>query len=127
MSTTNHWLDCDLMSAPRVALVQSQEEFDDVLRSAGSAHRALWISSPQANATTTWTEHSDGAPIYIVSLAVKPGIIGIQIAAILVHEAVHVFQYHCEYLGETAPSKEFEAYSIQHISQALMQKYADQL
>lgn len=127
MKPAQYWLDYDLTPAPRVALVLSQEEFDDALRSAGSTHRALWISSPQSNATTSWTEHSDGAPIYIVSLAVKPDIFGTQIAAMLVHEAVHVFQYHCEYLGETSPSKEFEAYSIQTISQALMQKYADRL
>lgn len=49
---------------------------------------------------------------------------GTAIAALLVHEAVHVFQHICERIGEETPSKEFEAYSIQRISQDLMYFYA---
>jgi len=41
--------------------------------------------------------------------------------AMLVHEAVHIWQRIREAMGENAPSSEFEAYSIQSISQDLMQ------
>ncbi len=51
---------------------------------------------------------------------------GIAIAGVLVHEAVHVWQYFCEDIGEENPSVEFEAYSIQAIAQALMRDYARQ-
>ena len=44
---------------------------------------------------------------------------------LLVHEAVHVWQQTRVYLGETAPSPEFEAYAIQNISGNLMQAFAD--
>jgi hypothetical protein len=45
----------------------------------------------------------------------------------LVHEAVHVWQFHCENIGEREPSIEFEAYSIQAVSQFLMEAYAASL
>lgn len=38
-----------------------------------------------------------------------------EVANILVHEAVHVWQAYCRDIGETSPSDEFEAYSIQAI------------
>lgn len=48
-----------------------------------------------------------------------------QTLALLVHEAVHVWQWHCDVMGEDEPSREFEAYSIQAISQSLIQAYID--
>lgn len=51
----------------------------------------------------------------------------IEIAAVLVHEAVHIWQRVCLCLNETTPSDEFEAYSIQWISQNLMFQYAEWL
>jgi hypothetical protein len=37
------------------------------------------------------------------------------VTSTLVHESVHAFQYVCRKMGETHPSPEFEAYSIQAI------------
>jgi hypothetical protein len=51
---------------------------------------------------------------------------GVEIAALIVHEAVHVWQECAEYLGEKNPGREFEAYSIQHISEQLMKSYVEQ-
>lgn len=50
----------------------------------------------------------------------------IQVAGLLVHEAVHIFQRHCRDIGERSPSSEFEAYSIQQISQNLMAAFVQQ-
>lgn len=41
----------------------------------------------------------------------------------LTHEAVHIWQEIKLQLGEKEPSYEFEAYSIQNISQNLMEAY----
>lgn len=38
----------------------------------------------------------------------------------LMHEAVHVWQFVCEKLGETAPGREMEAYGIEHITRGLI-------
>lgn len=46
-----------------------------------------------------------------------------KVMALLVHEAVHIWQWQCEFMGEDDPSREFEAYSIQAISQLLMEAY----
>jgi hypothetical protein len=50
----------------------------------------------------------------------------IAVAGLLVHEAIHLFQEYKENIGETYPSKEFEAYAIQHISQNLMWQFKEQ-
>lgn len=42
-------------------------------------------------------------------------------AAIIVHEAVHAWQHIREDIGETNPSSEFEAYSVQSICQRLFE------
>lgn len=50
-----------------------------------------------------------------------------QIHSMLCHEAVHIFQYICRDIGEQNPSEEFQAYSIQRISQNLFYEYKRQL
>jgi hypothetical protein len=49
-----------------------------------------------------------------------------QVHAMLVHEAVHLWQEIRDYIGEGRPSTEFEAYAIQSLSQRLMESYAEQ-
>ena len=51
---------------------------------------------------------------------------GVQIAALLCHEAVHIWQQARDIMGEKSPSSEFEAYSIQRIAQDLMEQYCEQ-
>lgn len=47
-----------------------------------------------------------------------------EIMALLVHECVHAFQFLCQVIGETRPSDEFEAYSIQSIFQETQEAYS---
>lgn len=47
----------------------------------------------------------------------------IGVVALIVHEAVHIWQQICEHIGEKTPSSEFEAYSIQAITEELLLAY----
>jgi hypothetical protein len=58
---------------------------------------------------------------------VTESVTAVQIAALLVHEAVHIWQQYCADIGEKEPASEQEAYAIQSISQTLMEEYARRL
>lgn len=49
----------------------------------------------------------------------------VQVYALLVHEATHVWQEILSQMSESAPSTEFEAYSMQTISQHLFTMYEE--
>lgn len=46
-----------------------------------------------------------------------------EIVGLIVHEATHVYQHMLESMGEKNPSTEFEAYSMQGITQSLLSAY----
>lgn len=84
--------------------------------------RPRWINK-NADATTHFLE-SDNRRAAIVCIEDHPERNGVATAALLVHEAVHIWQEHRMMTGETAPSSESEAYAVQNISQRLMEEFA---
>jgi hypothetical protein len=80
---------------------------------------------PNSDASTMFFVNAVGRHTAIVTLRVTTQS-GIQIAALLCHEAVHIWQQAREIMGEKTPSSEFEAYSIQRIAQDLMEQYCEQ-
>jgi hypothetical protein len=82
-----------------------------------------WVTG-NADATTHFFEHPEGGKAAIVCLS-KKELTGIQIASVLVHEAVHIWQEHKQAVGEKHPGDESEAYAIQSISQRLMEAYVE--
>ena len=122
------WLPRDLIQGPYLALVLSERAFHRAMghMKVPMDQRGSWVRAPQADATTHVMEHPECGLACVVALRTREGTTGIQIAALLVHEAVHIFQEWCQYYGEQRPSSEFEAYSIQAIAQRLMTSYAEQ-
>lgn len=49
-----------------------------------------------------------------------------EVIGMLVHEATHLKQRCMQYLGEDEPSKEFEAYSMQHLTEELCKQFFKQ-
>jgi len=81
------------------------------------------------HATTHHFTH-DGQRIALVTLNTELAKTktGAQIAALLVHEAVHIWQRHAVAIGAfNDHGDEEEAYAIQNIAQCLMTAYADRM
>ncbi len=76
------------------------------------------------DATTHFFEKGDGGLCAIVCIRPRTKDRSmIQLYALLVHEAVHIWQHILKEVGEHSPSSEFEAYAIQTLSQRLMEAY----
>jgi len=80
---------------------------------------------PTTSGRATFLNNKDGKRVVIVT--VKDGLENnhnaLEVACLLVHEAVHVWQELRITIGEDKPSEEFEAYSIQAISQELINAF----
>lgn len=104
--------------------VFTERAFHREMRRLGVPQGSATFLNPNADATTQFFHNPDKGEIAIVCMPDTHDKDGIQIACLLVHEAVHIWQHACRILGETQPSDEFEAYNIQTISQELMDLYA---
>lgn len=124
-----NWLNRDLIVGPYLTLVLSEREFHKALRHCQIPREdwVPWIKTVTADATMHWLNNPKKEMVCIVAVRVREGIAGVQIASMLVHEAVHIWQQFRERIGESSPSAEFEAYAIQSISQRLMHAYAERL
>ena len=109
---------------PCLTLVTSQDEFDAVLRHFKMPLGTPYMSSARADATAHFFDDQRGDSVAVVALGDTTGRSGVEIAGLLVHEAVHIWQTHRENIGETHPGREQEAYAVQGIAQELMAEYA---
>jgi hypothetical protein len=117
------WLDRTMMAGPYLTLCLSEEEYRAALKS---------IRIPDDG--EPWCpEHFDGAKCHqirssgalhcIVTMNGSGEHLPEEVAAMLAHEAVHVWQATCEFIGETNPGREQAAYAIQNIVYVLYQDY----
>lgn len=121
------WLNRDLVVGPYLALCTTEADYQRVLRHC-KIPRDDWDKWVHDGADATTHEFTNSNGGHICAVCIRPSEKqGPQIAGMLVHEAVHVWQYHCRSIGEREPSWEFEAYSIQAIAQRLMYAYAETL
>lgn len=124
------WLDRTLTQcAYYFCLILNEADFHKELRKLKlPEHRWAAFLNPTAHATTHHFEH-DGKMIAIVCLNAELAKekTGCQVAALLVHESVHIWQRHAAYIGAfNDHGDEEEAYAIQDIAQSLMESYAEQ-
>lgn len=119
------WLDRRVAwPGPYLTLCLSDAEYRKVMKSFHIEDPGPWVSSPSASATTHHCTTPKGDAACIVCMGDMSGHTGIEIAGLLVHEAVHVWQNYADGINEHRPGREQEAYAVQGIAQELMTEYA---
>lgn len=122
------WLNPTLLTCDHVGICFNEREFHRELRRMKvPAHQwSSWLTEG-ALATTHHLTSEKGNRASIVCTPIRKDWEGVEVAALLVHEAMHVLQEHFDYIGETAVGRETQAYAIQNISARLMAAYRDEL
>ena len=116
------WLDRRIAApGPYLTLCLSESEFRETLRRLKPASIPRWTES---DATTHHFEREDGNTCCVVCLRDHAKHSAVEVAGLLVHEAVHVWQQYCADIGEQRPGDEQEAYAVQSIAQELMAEFA---
>jgi hypothetical protein len=127
----SRWLNRELMINPYYyALCLNKKDFNYELKHLGikKTHRPEFLLNSHCNATLHFLESKKlGSNCAIICLGNTDCVDKLQVYSLLVHEAVHLWQHIKEHIGEHIPSNEFEAYSIQAISQNLMYSYKEQI
>jgi len=121
----NKWLSRSISApGPYLTLCLSEKEYEKAMKTLKVKHYGPWISTAQANATAHHLNNEDGNLCAVICLSNYAGRDPVEVAGILVHEAVHVWQEYCDFYGEDKPGREQEAYAVQWISQTLMAEFA---
>jgi len=129
MIEPSRWCDRTLILTPIFyCLVLTEDAYYEECQRFGVARAdwGAWMHTPTSHATTTYLDAHDGEKLAIVSMQGHEKRTPIQVAGLLVHEAVHLVQRYCERVGEHQPGAEFQAYATQRISQELMEQYVAQ-
>jgi hypothetical protein len=107
---------------PYMKLCLSEKEYINAAKSCGMSLSHEWVIN--GCGATVHNETIDHKLYCIVCLNVPDWVTPIEIAAMLVHEATHIKQVLMQSIGESEPSKEFEAYTMQQICLGLFDEYA---
>lgn len=122
---TPKWAGRTLFTGPYVALCLTEAAFKKALRSLKATNGPVdWVNGT-AHATVHILENATGGLACVVCIRDWENRKSEEIVGLLIHESVHIFQSYCEHIGEDKPSKEFEAYSIQGISQNLIRAFSE--
>lgn len=113
------WLSGSLQECSfKYKLITSQKEFQSLLNKLHIGADAYCDEGALAQ-----TYYYRDAGVCLVCLKEGLSLSEVDVFGLLVHEAVHVWQFHCEYIGEDKPGNETEAYAIQKLSVELMRAY----
>ena len=121
--STFEWLDRGFIYGPHYTLCLNEKEFHAALDHLGVVNKPSFLNR-YASATTHFPENQKGKLCAVVCLGDWKEHNGVEIAGLLTHEAVHIFQEWCLRHGEVAPGQEIEAWSIQWLAQNLMWEFA---
>lgn len=121
------WLDRRIAAAgPFLTLCTDERQYKEAMRHLNLSAVPAWVS-PGASATTHHASNADGRLACIVCIDGWRGRDPVEVAGLLVHEAVHVWQEYADGIGEREPGREQEAYAVQSIAQELMAEFRRQM
>lgn len=121
------WLDRRIAApGPFLCLCLSEADFLKAARHCNLSDPGPWMKADTAHATTHYWE-CEGQLTCIVTMRDWEKRNGIEIAGLLIHEAVHVCQKYFERIGEVRTGAEQEAYAVQSVAQELMAEFARQV
>lgn len=117
------WLDRRIAHpGPHLTLCLSADEFHAAMRQLGADDQAArWVFGGHA---LTHFVSDDLKQAAVVCISSYEGRNPVEVAGLLVHEAVHVWQRYARSIGEDTPGDEQEAYAVQSIAQELMAEFA---
>lgn len=116
------WLDRRIAApGPYLALCLSEAEFRAAIARLKTPEVPRWC---RKDAMTHTFDHEDGGLCCVVCIKGWEGRNPIEVAGLLVHEAVHVWQQYADGIGERFEGAEQEAYAVQAIAQELMAEFA---
>lgn len=111
-----------------IGLCLSEKAFHKALKKLGIKKADLpAFLNPGAHATVHEVLSDNGGKIALVCLGDCTGRSLNEIHGLLVHEAMHIWRWIKEDIGEKQPSSEFEAYSMQSICQNLFDAYEEMI
>jgi hypothetical protein len=115
------WLAPDLVGNPlKVAVCMTEKQYMKVMKQMNITDIPKWV----ADGKDATVHHFEGKPerdyVTVFCMRVRDETTVVEFAGLVVHECVHIWQEICERLGESHPSREFEAYSIQWLTQQVM-------
>ena len=122
------WLNRTLLSSDHLGICFTKEEYHKILKrlKIPAVDKDDWLMQ-DALATTHYIKTPKGNRVCLVCIPIASNLDGVEVAALLVHEAVHVVQEYFSYINEDSPGIEIEAYAIQSVSASLMAAYRDRL
>jgi hypothetical protein len=121
-----NWIDRTLIESPySIGLCQTEAQYRHELKrlKVPNHKESEWIASDKDGCVTEVIKSDGHGHCYIVSIRATKTTQPIEVIGLIIHEAVHVWQFIREGIGEDEPSHEFEAYSIQRIAQNLIDAY----
>lgn len=122
------WLDRRIAApGPYLALCLTLKDLRAAFADLGQSPPDTLTSTAHSHATTWVVEAKGGWLACIVAMQDWEGRDPVEVAGLLVHEAVHVWQQYADRIGEREPGREQEAYAIQSIAQELMAEFARQV
>lgn len=118
------WLDRRIARpGPFLTLCLTEAEFLMAMKHLNVADPPAWVNTG-ADATVHYATNPKRDMACVVCMRSWQGRNPVEVAGMLVHEAVHIWQDYAERIGEKHPASEQEAYAVQAVSQELMAEFA---